>query len=47
MKKEYLPLLKSVTALVQLCFLYLLLTWGYQLVHFVMTTIATPFLGGA
>jgi len=47
MKKEFLPLLKAVTVLVQLCTVYLMVTWGYDLVHFVMTTILKPFMGGA
>ena len=40
-------LLSACTTLVQLGIIYLVVTWGYDLVHFVMTTLAKPFMGGA
>ena len=39
--------LNAVTTLVQLGIVYLTFTWGYQLIHFVTTTLLKPFLGGA
>jgi len=46
-EKDFSALIRAITALVQLCFVYLVITWGYDLVTFVMTTLAKPFMGGA
>ena len=43
---ELKPLVKSITALTQLWFIYLFLTWGYELVTWIGKTLAAPFVGG-
>lgn len=43
---ELKPLAKSLNAIAQLWFIYLFLTWGYDLVTWVTKTLAAPFVGG-
>jgi len=41
---ELTPLIKATTSLVQLWTLYLLITWGYQALHFILETLGGLFI---
>jgi hypothetical protein len=45
--KEFTNLIKAITTLVHLVIVYFTLTWGYELLTFIVSTLAKPFLGGA